>query len=52
MDKWIHKQDNGLMAYFQKLLESLIKKMQVNSNQDGFYMMVMLMQYGYKIWIV
>lgn len=41
MVKWIHKQDNGLMVFYQKHLELQIKKIKENNSQDGYYMMVM-----------
>jgi hypothetical protein len=37
------------MVYFQKHLELQMKKVKENNNQDGYYMMVMLMLFGYKI---
>lgn len=51
MDKCIHKLDNGLMVFSQKHLEQQMKKHQeAKKNPGGFFMMVMLMQFGLKIW--
>jgi len=51
MVKCIRKQDNGLMAYFQKLSGLLMKNLQEEKRSpDGFCMMEMLMRFGSRTW--
>lgn len=52
MERWILKQENGLMVFYPKHSELQMKKIKENKNLVGFYMMVMLMLSGLKIWIV
>ncbi len=53
MAKCIHKHVNGLMVFSPKLSVLQMKSQLLeNNSQDGFYMMVMSMLFGYKIWTV